>query len=136
MVFVALSAGGLFSACTVDPFNPVQQIPTAAYRGTFSLTRSDTNDRNARGIGFDEIDIAILINDASRTYKIISLQDSSTVPNSEGSYTLVLRTMTFRDNSKRVFPDTSFVLQGDFIYTFDGQNLVLPKMTRNVNDGV
>jgi hypothetical protein len=113
------------TSCTIDPFNPVQPIPSAEYRGTFSLTLPDTSDAAGFRELFVERDVTLVLNDANRTYNVVPTRDSSVVVSSEGLYALTFRTITLRDKSARPASDASRIMQGDFVYTFDGQNLIL-----------
>jgi hypothetical protein len=106
-----------------DP--PVQEIPTGEYRGSYSLTRLNPTDKNAKGTNYAEASMALVLNTTNRTYKVIPLGDSATPPASEGTYSLRYTRITFRDRSSTIFSDPSLVINGEFTYTFDGSSLVL-----------
>ncbi len=105
-----------------DP--PPQNIPTGEYRGQYTLLRSNPSDTSIRRGVYTEVSMAFVVNSTTRTYRITPT-DTSFLPASEGAYTLRYGRITLRDRSQRTFRDPSLVLNGEFIYTFDGNSLVL-----------
>lgn len=116
----------LVFGCETSIFDPpAQQLPNGEYRGSYSLTRLNPADKNANGSNYAEANMALVLNTANRTYKIVPLDDSATPPASEGTYSLRYTRITFRDRSSQAFRDPSLVINGEFTYTFDGSSLVL-----------
>jgi hypothetical protein len=116
----------LVAGCETSIFDPPPvQIPNGEYRGSYSLLRSNPNDRNPQGTTYSESQVAFIINSSSLTYRIIPQGDTLSPPASEGSYSLRYTRITLRDRTNRTFADPSLVLNGDFTYTFDGTSLIL-----------
>jgi hypothetical protein len=123
---LSISAALFAFGCERSIFDsPAQELPNGEYRGSYSLTRLNPTDKNAKGTNYAEADIALVLNKTNRTYKVIPLGDSTTPPASEGTYSLRYTLITFRDRSNTTFSDPSLVINGEFTYTFDGSSLVL-----------
>lgn len=109
--------------CSDDILNPPVEIPTGSYQGQYTFTRQNASDTLGVGTGMSEI--VLTMNAALKTYSLTPVGDSSIIVSSLGAYKLAFRKITFTDRSMKMMPNASLLLNGEFVYTFDGTNLVI-----------
>lgn len=115
----------LVQSCIFEP--PAKELPTGQYRGSYSLNRNNPNDKNEQGTTYAESNMTLILNSSTFSYKVVPLGDSITPPASEGTYSLRYGFITLKDRSQKVFRDPSLVMNGEFVYTYDGSSLVMTR---------
>jgi hypothetical protein len=111
------------TGCSDDILNPPVEIPTGSYQGQYTFTRKNPGDTLGIRGGLSEI--VLTMNATLKTYSLAPVGDSSRILSSQGAYKLAFRKITFTDRSMKTVPDVSLLLNGEFVYTFDGANLVI-----------
>lgn len=111
------------SGCSDDVLNPPVEIPTGDYQGQYTLSRGNPSDTIGVRNGMNEV--ILTINATLKTYRLAPIGDSSNIVSGQGIYKLAYRKITFTDRSMKTVPDISLLLNGEYVYTFDGSNLVI-----------
>ncbi len=109
--------------CGDDILNPPVEIPTGSYQGQYTFTSKTPGDTLGIRSGLSEI--VLTMNATLKTYNLAPVGDSSRILSSQGAYKLAFRKIIFTDRSMKTVPDIALLLNGEFVYTYDGANLVI-----------
>jgi hypothetical protein len=112
-VFLTLHSCDLFAP-------PPVKIPDGTYEGDYTLTYKDpAGNRTETG------QISIVFSKGTN-FAVQALSKPEIIPQGQGTFSLKYRQITFADHTERTGAfDTARVVNGDFVYTFDGTNLVM-----------
>jgi hypothetical protein len=119
LMLCALAASLCVNACALFEPQPVN-IPDGLYEGEYTATYKDKPPTNRTETG------SVSVTLSKGTFTIQSASKPDIVPQGKGNYSLKYRQITFDDRTERTTPfDTLRLVNGNYVYTFDGANLVM-----------